>query len=189
MSNYLKSILLFGYLPTSLLLVGVLAGTYYFHTSLEEKKQSKKTAYENYQKNVKELELLEDFLGKDQHREKMKFLGSHLDEDLLQTLSRNLAEILAKYDEEDIHNTEIGQPTSASPIASQTESSFSRVNLGFEGHFSAIQESITELEFRMPQLSLESLTISTNIAGTGSGKLPSLRVKVNYLCWHRPEAS
>ena len=189
MSKYTKSILLLGYLPTFLLITALLAGTYTFRSSLEVKSKARKKAYESYQADLKKLAVLDEYLEKDQRREKMKFWDSHLDEDLIQTLSRNLSEILSGYDEKDITNTEIGQPTSASPVASQTENPFSRVNLVFEGHYLAIQETITELEFRMPQLSLESLTVTPNIQISGPDRLPSLKVKLNYLCWKRPKSS
>ncbi len=189
MSKFTKAILLLGYLPSVLILAALLAGNHYFRAGLETKTKFRKTAYESYQEDLKKLDILEDYLETDQRREKMKFWDSHLEEDLLQTLSRNLAGILAEYDEKDIQNTEIGQPTSASPIASQTENDFSRVNLAFEGHYLAIQQTITELEFRMPQLSLESLSISPNVIGGGKGRLPKLKIKLNYLCWHKPKSS
>lgn len=189
MSKYTKSILLLGYLPSAVILIALLVGASYFRANLESKKKLKKAAYESYQEDLKQLSVLEAYLSKNQRREKMAFWDSHLDEDLLQTLSKNLTEILANYDEKDIQNTEIGQPTSASSIASQTENSFSRVNLAFEGHYSAIQETVTEIEFRMPQLSLESLSITPNIQRAGSGKLPRLKIKLNYLCWQKPKTS
>lgn len=187
MSKYTKSILLLGYLPSAIVLIALLIGASYFRSNLDGKKKIRKAAYESYQENLQQLTILEAYLSKNQRREKMAFWDSHLDEDLLQTLSKNLTEILANYDEKDIQNTEIGQPSSASPIASQTESNFSRVNLAFEGHYSAIQETVTEIEFRMPQLSLESLSITPNVQRVGAGKLPGLKVKLNYLCWLKPK--
>ncbi len=189
MSKYTKAILLLGYLPSAVILIALCISAFYFRADLETKKKSRKAAYASYQEDLKQLDVLEAYLSKNQRREKMKFWETHLDEDLLQTLSSNLKEILANYDEKDLQNTEIGQPTSASPIASQTENNFSRVNLAFEGHYSAIQEAVTEIEFRMPQLSLESLSITPNIQGVGPGKLPRLKVKLNYLCWLKPKTS
>ena len=83
-------------------------------------------------------------------------------------------------------NTEIGRPSGGGPVANQTESKYTRVNLTFEGHFSAIQKTVTELEFRMPQITLESLNVAPKVQGNRSDELPNLKIQLNYLCWHRP---
>ena len=183
MSQHLKSIFVFGFLPSIFLLMAIGAGAYFFIDALESEKNKRRGDLETLRMNRVQAEALEKFLQEDQRREKMAFLDTHLGEDLLQTLSNHLREILQDFPENDIQNTAIGRPSGVSQIAGQSEHRYSRFSLVFEGHYQPILKTITELEFRMPLITLESLDMKP--VGRGRGSKQKIEIELNYLCWHR----
>ena len=184
-SQHLKSIFVFGFLPSIFLLMAIGAGAYFFIDALESEKHKRRSDLETLRINRVQAEALEKYLKEEQRREKMAFLDTHLDEVLLQTLSNHLRDILHDFPENDIQNTAIGRPGGVSRIAGQSKNRYSRFSLVFEGHYQPILKTVTELEFRMPLITLESLNMKPVVRSRGSDEPPKIEIELNYLCWHR----
>ncbi len=189
MSRHLQSIIVFGYLPSFLITVALVIGVQMFRSGIDKQRTIKQADYRIYGESLKAIANLEGYLGQNDRRAKMTLWNAHLDVDFLQSISTNLAEILGEFSESEIQNTAIGNPGGASQIAANTENNHSRVNLTLEGHYSAIQKTVTELEFRMPMISLESMTMRPIEGKNSKGSRPHIRVELNYLCWHRPQTT
>ncbi len=187
MSKYLKSVVVFGYLPSVLVLILAIVGSYLFLTGQDKLSRSKMKSFESVSQSRSDIALLKEFIAKEGGSEGYLHLDEQIDEDLIQSLSENLSLVLKKYDSDSIQNTSIRRPSGVSPVAGASEGQYSRVSMSFEGYYSAIVETIAEIELRMPQLCLESLSLKQ--ASVGRRESPKLEVEVNYLSWRRPGAS
>ena len=182
MSKHTQSILLFGLiLPCGVLLL-IFGGVLHARGKIQTADQIKKEAYSKFTDANTKVRLIETELSSEGRRDQMAYWEEQLGKDFIQSLTKNLNEITADYDEEQLLRTELSRPSNRSPIASATENEYSRFKLSFEGGFGPMQRTMAELEMRMPQLVLESLEV---LPGRNNikGKSPKLRFDAIYLCW------
>lgn len=165
------------------LLVGILMGKSKVHQRFSEK-EADYLAYEQARRQVAELEAL---LALDNRREKVAYWNEKLDRDFIQTLSTTLTELLSKYDDEVLRQTEMSKATIAAAIGSKTDHPHSLVQMSFEGGFKPMQLLLAELEAEMPNLILEKLSIRS-LPSKVEGEGDKLQFTVIYMGWEKPEA-
>lgn len=188
MSKYTQSILIFGLiLPCGILLLA-LVGVVHGRSKIQNTDKVRTESYEKYTEASSKLQLIESKLSSDGRRDQMTYWEEQLGKDFIESLTQNLNEITAEFDESQLLRTELSRPSSRSLLAASTENSHARFKLSFEGGFGPMQRTMAELEMRMPQLVLESLEVSPG-SGNYSGSVPRLKFEAVYLCWQDPSAS
>lgn len=185
-SPHRQAILIFG-IVVPLFLIGVLSiATFVGHSKLTNSFDTKVAALERYQTSEAQVKELEAFMTMESRREKVTYWNSKLEADFVESLSKNLETILAKYDPEVLRQTEMGQASGAGDIGPKTKHPHARMQLSFEGGFKPMQMLLAELETEMPQLVLESLSVQPKPATSESEKT-TLKFAVTYLCWEKPK--
>jgi len=185
-SPHRQAILVFGIVAPIFLLAIVSVATFVGHTRLQRSFQEKVTALQRYETARDQATELESFMTIESRREKAAYWNSKLEQDVVESLTKNLDKILAKYDAEVLRQTEMGQATGAGGIGPKTRHPHSRMQLSFEGGFKPMQLLLAELETEMPHLVLESLSINPKPA-VSEGEKSTLQFGVVYLCWEKPK--
>ena len=180
MTKHTKSIIIFGMVIPCLLIVALIGGALQAKASIQEKRETKSVSFQDYERKQTESQLIDAKLTKDDRREKMAYWSNQLREELIQSVSKNLNEIMSDYDERQLRRTSFSRPTGRSQIAGSVESEHARLVLGFEGGLGPLQTTLTELEILMPHLTLESLNIIPNNRQSGG---TFLRFEVTYVAW------
>lgn len=180
MTKHTQSIIIFGLAIPCILILGLIGGALSAQGSIKEKRQTKSSAFEEYQRTSTERQIIDTKLGKDDRREKVAFWEEQLNEELIQAVTRNLNKITAGYDETQLRRTSFSRPSGASQLAGSVESKYNRLVLGFEGGFGPMQETMAELEILMPHLTLESFKATPS---TDRSRDPFLTFEVVYLAW------
>ncbi|MDF1861846.1 MAG: GspMb/PilO family protein [Verrucomicrobiales bacterium] len=165
------------------LLVAILHGRGKLHASHAEKESNFK-AYQSASTQVRELEAM---LSLDDRRAKIEYWNAKLDQDFIQAISSHLNEILARYDDSVLRQTEMKKAQKSTSIGSRTNNPHSMIELSFEGGFKPMQLLLAELEREMPNLMLESISVKSNPARTDDDE-GKLNFTVLYLCWEKAKA-
>ncbi len=185
-SPHRQAILVFGIVVPVFLLalvcVGVLAG----RAKMKEGHRTKVAALEQYQTAKTQAAELEAYLTIDSRRDKTAYWKSKLEQDVVESLTKNLDKILAKYDSDTLRQTEMGQAPSAGGIGPKTSHPHSKMQLRFEGGFKPMQLLLAELETEMPHLVLESISINPKSASSDKEK-GTLQFGLVYHCWEMPK--
>ncbi len=187
-SPHRQAILIFG-IVVPLFLIGALSiATFVGHSKLNWKFEEKVAALERYTTSESQVKELEAFLTTDNRREKIAYWNSKLETDFVESLSKNLDKLLAKYDSEVLRQTEMGQASGLGSLGPKTKHPHARMQLSFEGGYKPMQMLLAELETEMPHLVLESLMIQPK-AAISEGEKSTLKFSITYLCWEKPKAS
>lgn len=182
LSPHRQAILFFGILLPGLLLAGACFAAYTGHAKLKSSHQEKVADLKHYQTTKTGVDQLEAFLAAESRRDKIDYWNSKLETDVVQSLSANLERLLAKHEPEVLRQTEMGQMAGVGGIASKLKHPHTRMKLTFEGGFKPMQLLLAELETEMPQLVLESLSI-TPMPATANREKGTLQFAVVYVCW------
>ncbi|MEX2579325.1 MAG: hypothetical protein WD342_09725 [Verrucomicrobiales bacterium] len=182
-----KAIAIFGIALPSLVIAALLIATLVGRGKIATAHEEKVVALERYRTAKGHTDQLEATMATDNRREKIEYWNSKLDQDFIQSLTRNLDKILAKHDPSVLRQTEMGQATGGGSIAGSTENPHSRIQLSFEGGFKPMQLLLAELETEMPNLILENLEISS-MPGGAAGENGKLKFGVVYLCWEKSKS-
>ncbi len=182
-SPHSQAILVFGVILPFAVLGAIGIGAFSGHSKIDKLHREKLSALERFETAQSQVSELEGFLTKDNRREKAVYWNSKMSQDVVESLTKNLDKILAKYDPEVLHQTEMGQATGGG-IGSRFKFPSSRMKLSFEGGFKPMQLLLAELETEMPNLVLEDLSIQTK-PSTAEGKKGTLQFSVTYLCWEK----
>lgn len=185
-SPHRQAILVFGIAAPIFLILVVSVATFVGHSKLKTSFETKVAALDRYQNANTQVSELEAFLAQENRREKAAYWNSKLEQDIVESLTKNLDTILAKYDSEVLRQTEMGQATGAGGLGPKSKHPHSRMQLSFEGGFKPMQMLLAELETEMPHLVLESISINPKPATSESGK-STLQFGVVYLCWEKPK--
>lgn len=188
LSHHRKAILVFGIGAPAFLLIAVSVATLIGHSKLGSSYEGKVKTLERYKTAASQSRELEAFLTTDNRREKAAYWNSKLEDDVVESFTKNLDKILAKYDPEVLRQTEMGQAVAGSAIGPKSKHPHSRMQLSFEGGYKPMQLLLAELETEMPQLVLESISIAPRSA-TSSSDSSTLQFRVIYLCWETPKAT
>lgn len=186
-SPHRQSILVFGIIAPLVLILGISIATFVGHSKLKRNFQQKVEVLASYESAKSQVTELEAFLNIEGRREKAAYWNSKLEKDVVQSLSENLEKILSKYDTEVLRQTEMGQATGFGAIGPKSSHPYTRMQLSFEGGFKPMQLLLAELETEMPQLVLESISITPRPA-TSEAEKGALQFSVVYLCWEKPKA-
>lgn len=185
-SPHRQAILVFGIIVPVFLIGVVSIATLVGHSKLTNSFSEKVAALERYQTSETQVKELEAFMTTESRREKVTYWNSKLEADFVESLSKNLETLLAKYDSEVLRQTEMGQASGAGGIGPKTKHPHARMQLSFEGGFKPMQMLLAELETEMPQLVLESLSIQPK-PGTSESEKTMLKFAITYLCWEKPK--
>jgi len=188
MNKHTESIVVFGIVLPAFLLAGLLGGVVYARGKLHAAKAERIATYREHEQVVASLRKTEaDFGTRSQNLEYWK---ESLSKELVQTLTANLRKAMAEYTDDQLRQTELGRPTGSSQFAAVTENNYERLSLTFEGGFAPMQRVLAELELKMPQLSLESLTVGpTKLAANNKDSQRRLNFVVNYLSWQDSDSA
>jgi len=186
-SPHRQSILVFGIAIPLFLIVAISVATLTGHSELQSSFEAKVTALERYETAKSQVTELDAFLTTEDRREKTAYWNSKLEQDVVESLTKNLDTILAKYDPEVLNQTEMGQATGAGGFGAKSNHPHSRMQLSFEGGYKPMQLLLAELETEMPHLILESISVKPRQA-TAEGEKGTLQFGVVYLCWEKPKA-
>jgi len=181
-----QAILVFGIAAPLLLIIVVSVATFIGHSKLKTSFETRVAALDRYENAQVQVAELESFLTTENRRETAAYWSSKLEQDVVESLTKNLDTILAKYDSEVLRQTEMGQATGAGGLGPKSKHPHSRMQLSFEGGYKPMQLLLAELETEMPHLVLESLSINPKPATSEGGK-SSLQFSVVYLCWEQPK--
>lgn len=184
LSPHRQAILIFGIAIPLALIIAVSFVTYLGHTKLQESFQTKAESLLRYEAIQAQVAEEEAFLSKDKRRDKAAYWKSKLEQDVIESFSKNLDTILAKYDPKILRQTEMGQAAGVDSIGSNAKHPNTRMLLGFEGGFKPMQLLLAELESEMPQLVLESISITPKSVTPGE-ETGALTFSVVYLCWEK----
>jgi hypothetical protein len=185
-SPHRQAIVVFGIALPIFFITAVALATFVGHSKLKTSFETKVTALERFKTAQTQVHELEAFLTTENRREKAAYWNSKVEQDVVESLTKNLDTILAKYDTEVLRQTEMGQATGAGSLGVKSKHPHSRMQLSFEGGFKPMQLLLAELETEMPHLVLESLSINPKPATSEGGK-SSLQFGVVYLCWEKPK--
>jgi Sec-independent protein translocase protein TatA len=185
-SPHRQAILVFGIAVPVFLIIAISVAMFVGHSKLKTSFETKVAALERYQTAQTQVTELEAFLSVENRREKTAYWTSKVEQDVVESLTKNLDTILAKYDSEVLRQTEMGQAPGAGTLGVKSKHPHSRMQLSFEGGFKPMQLLLAELETEMPHLVLESLTINPKPATSEGGK-STLQFGVVYLCWEKPK--
>lgn len=186
-SPHRQAIIVFGVALPAILLGALLGATFYGKSKIGDLHKEKVANLERYNTAKAQANELEGYLATDNRREKVAYWNSKLDQDFIQTLTQNLNTILAKFEPEVLTRTEMGQASGVSSIGAKTENPNVRIQMSFEGGYKPMQLLLAELESEMPQLILESLSI-TPLPAKSERENGKLRFGVVYLGWEKPKA-
>ncbi len=176
---YRQSIIIFGMVIPGGVLIVALVGIWVMLGKFELKRDGKIEALKQRQISLITERALEKKLSLRQGE--MEYWDEHLKRDTMQSFNENLDSILGNFDANQIRMLEGRRPTGAGEVGLKSKTPYARFALVFGGGFSPMQELLSELELRMPQLLLESSELSMG-ASTG-GQIKSLKLKVSYLAW------
>lgn len=186
-SPHRQAIIIFGVVIPVVFIGALLGATFYGKGKISHLHNEKVAQLERYQTAEVQANQLEATMSADNRREKMAYWNSKLEQDFIQSLTSNLNTILAKFEPEVLTRTEMGQAKGAGLIATRTENPHVRIQMSFEGGFKPMQLLLAELEAEMPQLVLESLTISP-VPAKSERDTGKLKFGVVYLGWEKPKA-
>jgi hypothetical protein len=185
-SPHRQAILVFGIIAPFFVIGMIAAATFMGRSKLKRSYAEKVATMERYESAKSQVDELEAFLTVNKRRETAEFWNSKLERDVVESISANLDKILAKYDSDVLRQTEMGQASGAGSIGPKSKHPYARMQLKFEGGFKPMQMLLAELETEMPQLVLESLTISPRGA-RAEGEKGALQFGVVYLSWEKPK--
>ena len=186
-SPHRQAITVFG-IVVPIVFIGALAGaTFHGKTKIESLHREKVAKLERFENAKVQANQLEGVLSTDNRREKVAYWNSKLEQDFIQSITKNLDQILAKYDPEVLARTEMSQAAGSGGIGGQTSNPHMRIQMAFEGGFKPMQMLLAELEAEMPQLFLENLTVSP-IEASSEADRGRLKFSVVYLGWEKPKA-
>ena len=186
-SPHRQAIAIFSIVIPSILIIGLLIGILHGRGKLQASHAKKEEAFQTYQAAKSSVTELEAFLSLDNRREKVTYWNKKLNQDFIQEISGRLNEILAKYDDSVLKQTEMKKAQKSALMGNNAKHPHSVIELSFQGGFKPMQMLMAELERDMPNLMLESITISPDPA-SADGETDKLNFKVNYLCWENPKA-
>jgi len=186
MTRYTQAIIVFG-LALPMAGLALLTGLVFEgRKRIKSEASAKALAYENHIETARETGLIEDWLAGEGRRERLAEAEALLDEEYIIGLTRNLEEICNGFSEIELTRTELSRPSGSSPVAGATRNRHARIKLSFEGGWGPLQQTLAQLEVRMPHLVLESLQIKpVRNPQTQYGAV--LQLDVTYLCWQNPQ--
>lgn len=187
LSPHRKAIAIFSIGLPAFLFIGLLVGVLHFRGKLHTSYNERETSYRSYRQAEGQVRELEATLAVDNRRDKVAYWNKKLDRDFVQTLSLTLNELLAKYDDSVLKQTEMAKAKTAAAIGSKTENPHTLFQLKFEGGFKPMQLLLAELEDEMPNLVLESLSMKV-MNGQTKDDENRLQFNVTYMGWEKPEA-
>lgn len=187
LSPHRQAIVIFSVAIPAVLTVGLLFAIIVGRGKLHANHEEKVSNYKAFQAASTQVQELDAMLALDERREKIEYWNEKLDQDFIQAISGHLSEILAKYDDNVLRQTEMKKAEGSTGIGSKSQNPYSAIQLKFEGGFKPMQLLLAELEQEMPQLVLDSLAIKSNPARKDGDK-GSLSFTVVYFCWEEPKA-
>lgn len=187
-SPHRQAILVFGIIVPFFVIGAILVATVMGRSKLKETYAQKVTTQQRYETAKAQVTELETFFTIDKRRETAEYWNSKLEKDVVESLTANLDRILAKYDSDVLRQTEMGQASGAGTVGPKAKHPYARMQLKFEGGFKPMQLLLAELETEMPQLFLESISISPRPARS-EGEKGDLQFGVVYLAWEKPKNS
>lgn len=186
LSPHRQAIAIFSIAIPAVLILGLLGATLHGRSKLHASHAEKESNFKSYQVASGQARELEAMLSLDDRRQKIGYWNEKLDQDFIQSISTHLSEILSKYDDSVLKQTEMRKAQNSAGIGSRTENPHSMIQLSFEGGFKPMQLLLAELEREMPNLVLESISIKSNPAKS-EGETGKLLFTVLYLCWEKPK--
>lgn len=187
LSPHRQAIAIFSIGLPALLFVGLLVAVLHGRGRLHQSYAEKESNFRSYQQASTQVRELEALLTLDNRRDKVEYWNKKLDRDFVQTLSTTLNELLAKYDDSVLKQTEMSKAKIAASIGSKTENPHTLFQLKFEGGFKPMQLLLAELESEMPNLVLENITIKS-VPSKVEGEPGILQFNVSYMGWEKPDA-
>ncbi|MBU6179092.1 MAG: hypothetical protein KGR69_05475 [Verrucomicrobia bacterium] len=185
-SPHRQAILVFGVIIPFLLITAVFMAVFTVRGKLKRNFEAKVAGLEGYKNALAQVNELEAFMTTDQRREKAIHWTSKLEQDVVESLTKNLDMLLAKYDPAVLRQTEMGQAGGIGGLGAKCKYPHTRMQLTFEGGFKPMQLLLAELETEMPQLLLETLSVYHR-PGSSLGEKGTLQFAVVYLCWEKPK--
>lgn len=185
-SPHRQAVLVFGIVLPLFVIGAISVATFMGQSKLKRSYAEKVATMERYDNAKSQVVELEAFLTVNKRRETAEYWNSKLEKDVVESLATNLDKILAKYDSEILRQTEMGQASGAGSLGPKSKHPYTRMQLKFEGGFKPMQLLLAELETEMPQLVLESISISPRQARSESEK-GTLQFGVVYLAWEKPK--
>ena len=187
LSPHRKAIAIFSIGLPTFLFIGLLITVLHYRGKLHTSYTEREASYQSYQQAASQVRELEATLAVDDRRDKVAYWNKKLDRDFVQTLSMTLNELLAKYDDSVLKQTEMAKAKTAAAIGSKTDNPHTLFQLKFEGGFKPMQLLLAELENEMPNLVLESLSMKMMPAQSDEED-SRLQFNVTYMGWEKPDA-
>jgi hypothetical protein len=115
-------------------------------------------------------------------RGQMEYWAEHLEKDVTQSMNVSLDAVLKRFDGNQLRMASARRPAGEGLLGSDVEAVASLFEITFEGGFGPMQETLAELETRVPQLVLDKMEIAPG-SHTGQGYRRSLKFTVTYEAW------
>jgi len=176
---YRQAIVIFGMVIPGGVLLAALAIGWTLMGKFEKTRDDKVVALEQSRLTMVTERSLEKRLAL--HEGRMAYWNEHLEGDTVQSFNEKLDAILLGMGER-VMMLEGKRLDGNGLFAKAVETPSERFSMIFEGGFGPMQEFLSELEVKMPQLSLESIEIDV---GSPIGREKNLRFKVTYLAWQK----
>lgn len=177
MNFYRQSIILFGVVVPTIVALAVVSVGYLIKTKMTASYEIKKANYKTHHQARSESTLVEQIVLKQRpHLERWNEL---LGKEIASEMGINIREITASLPNKEIQQTAFDPSGAASGgIGSASAQNSSQIRMGFRGTFRTLQRAFLELETRMPQLQLESISLQPV---STSGFL--LTAQITYTAW------
>ena len=176
MNFYRQSIVLFGMILPAIFALAVVGVGYFMKNKMAESYEVKKKNYRtHHQARAESAEVEKKVLVQRPHLERWQ---EQLAKETASEIGINLREITAALPNKEIQQTSFDPSSSSGGFGSSSAQNASQVRIGFRGTYRTLQKAFVELETRMPQLQLESLSLQP-VATSGF----LLTLQVTYTAW------
>ena len=179
MNKYKQSIILFGFALPAILFVAVVIACVVVSGGYVSKAKERETAF--LQHNSLQTKVTALQRGTKNKREVIESWDKVIQSDIRPVFQTTLKEILDKYSSKQVSQTAYYKPKATGRIALGGAQDSATLNLEFRGSYLPMQMALLELESRLPQLQLNSLSIGRERGNS------ELEFDLNYTAWEKSE--
>jgi hypothetical protein len=178
MHHYRNSIVIFGIIIPTVLIIGLVAVSFVAKSHLADSFENKLTNFKTFQQGQKAGQAIEkEVTLQRQHLERWDNL---VKQDTASAVTSQLREISEHLPSKEIQQTAFERAGAKGVLAGNAAQKSSQIRIAFRGTYRTMQRAFLELETRMPQLQLEDLKIDP------SNSLTSLlNFQVSYTAWEK----
>lgn len=176
MSFYRQSIILFGIVVPLILALAVIAAGYVVKSKMTESFALKRQNFLTHQQARSQAVAVEKEVKS--RRPHLERWNKDLAQETASVVGNHLRAIAEKLPNKEIQQTAFDPSSSKSGFGSASAQDSSRIRISFRGTFRTLQRAFLELETRMPQLTLEDLSIEP-----ATNSPYQVTMQVTYTAW------